>query len=71
MFNKPFYAVRQNKNVDIRISSLLSTIGLENRFIDNNITPSFSNIDYKESNKLLQQQVKQSQFYLKNALTCI
>jgi len=49
----------------------LSTIGLENRFIDNNITPSFSNIDYKESNKLLQQQVKQSQFYLKNALTCI
>lgn len=71
MFNKPFYAVRQNKNVDIRISSLLSTIGLENRFIDNNITPSFSNIDYKESNKLLQQQVKQSQLYLKNALTCI
>lgn len=71
MFNKPFYSIRQNKNVDIRINSLLSTIGLENRFIDNNITPSFKDIDYKESNELLQQQVKQSQLYLKNALTSI
>ena len=46
IFNKNFYSIRQNTSADIRIESILGQIGLNDRFIDMLVEPTFKSIDY-------------------------
>jgi len=70
LFNKPFFALNGAK--DLRINALLKTMGLEERTIDSNdyidkCKKAFE-IDFTESEKLLEGERKKSEKYLKKAL---
>lgn len=68
MFRKPFYAIRQDKPVDIRLASLLSSIGLRDRFISGTENPEFKEIDYAKTDRLLDRQVESSRSFLNKSL---
>lgn len=70
LLNKPFFALKGMK--DFRISTILEKMGLENRSIDfedykTKCKEAF-NIDFTESEKLLEIERKKSEEYLKKAL---
>ena len=69
LFNKPFYAIRQNTEADLRTESLLDKLKLENRFISLNSTPCFSSIDYTVPNIFLISEQQKSITFLKEALS--
>ncbi len=70
ILNKPFYSINADK--DYRRSTLLKTIGLEERNIStNNIDEKLKKayeIDFKKSNNKIQKEKERSIEYLKNAL---
>ena len=70
ILNKPFYSINADK--DYRRSTLLKTIGLEERNIStNNIDEKLEKayeIDFKKSNEKIQREKERSIKYLKNAL---
>ena len=70
LFNKPFFAIRGNK--DFRIQTLLKKMKLENRSIDENDIEEKCKeayrIDFKEAETLLEEERKKATKYLKNAL---
>lgn len=70
LFNKPFFAIRGNK--DFRIQTLLEKMKLENRSIDENDIEEKCKeayrIDFKEAETLLEEERKKATKYLKNAL---
>lgn len=68
MFRKPFYAIRQDKPVDIRLESLLSSIGLSDRFVSSADNPDFKEIDYAQPGRLLDGQVESSRSFLNKSL---
>lgn len=68
IFNRPFYTIRLNDGADTRSSSLLKSIGLENRMIEANCSPVFSQIDYSSVNKKLNSLRVKSQNYLLSSL---
>ncbi|MGR3268964.1 polysaccharide pyruvyl transferase family protein [Vibrio vulnificus] len=69
IFNKPFCSVSPGANVN-RISSLLNTIGLENRIIHDheNIDNISLDMDFEEVNKLLFSQIEKSKEYLYSSI---
>ncbi len=69
LFNKPFYALRQNTDADLRTESLLNMLKLEDRFINLNSTPCFSPIDYTVPNAYLANEREKSIIFLKEALS--
>ena len=69
LFNKPFYALRQNTDADLRTESLLNMLKLEDRFINLNSTPCFSSIDYTVPNVYLANEREKSIIFLKEALS--
>lgn len=68
VFEKPFYTVSVNENVDTRAKSILDSLSLVDRFIDKNKKPNFSNIDYRKTKKILSKLQKQSREFLNNAI---
>ena len=68
LFNRPFYALRQNTNADLRTESLLELLKLTDRFINFNSSPLFSEIDYNRVNHLLNVEREKSVSFLKKAL---
>ena len=64
IFNKPFYAIRQNSSADGRIESILNAIGLQERFIKTGMDVRFENIDYTHANKKMERLRKQSKDFL-------
>ena len=68
IFNRPFYSIKLNVGTDSRSSSLLKSVGLEQRMIDVNDLPVFSQIDYSEVNQKLDVLRVKSQDYLLGSL---
>lgn len=70
ILNKPFFAL--NGNEDFRINTLLRTMNLQNRSIElenyKEKCKEAYNIDFKQSDKIIKEEQKKSEVYLKNAL---
>lgn len=70
IFNRPFYVLKQQNDRDLRVSSLLSFLELNDRFIDqqslNDI--SFKPIEYEAINTKIAQLSLNSKIYLKETL---
>lgn len=60
----PFYTLQLNDGADERSYNLLSSIGLNDRFIDKNSTIRFSSVNFDLPNKKLSELRKQSQLFL-------
>ena len=67
-FQKNFYSIQQHSAADIRLSSLLDTIGLSERFVDPMSPIDYKPVDYKTANPLLDKYVEYSKAYLREAL---
>lgn len=68
IFNRPFYTIKLNDGWDSRSVSLLGTLDLEERVVEVNASPIFSDIDYSLVNQKLEQLRSESQEYLLNSL---
>ena len=68
LFEKKFYAIRQNSNVDNRIESLLKQLNILNQFITMIDRPINCKIDYSRVNYKLEDLRNKSLKYLKDAL---
>ena len=68
IFNKPFYCVTLNDGEDSRSASLLKSIGLENRMIQKDSSPKFSDVDFNYANESLSLQKKESLYFLNKAI---
>ena len=68
VFNRPFYTVKLNDGADTRSMSLLCSLGLEDRIIEIDDSPTFTSIDYSITNQKLDKLRKESQDYLLNNL---
>lgn len=68
MFNRPFYAIRQQNSADLRIDSLLSKIGLSCRFVNKQECLTFTEINYSLANQSLSFEVARSESFLRQAL---
>lgn len=67
-FQKHFYSIRQGTNADLRAESLLSRIGLLDRFIPLNSSVAFSEIDYSKCLPRLKEEICKSQAFLIKSL---
>lgn len=67
-FQKNFYSIRQGTSADLRAESLLSKIGLLERFIQLNSSVTFSDIDYSKCLPKLNQEINLSSSFLLNSL---
>lgn len=68
VFERSFYCIKQNNNSDLRMSSLLHQLGLEDRFINENEYAQLKNIDYSNVLSKLQLLRMDSELYLERAL---
>lgn len=71
-FNKQFYSLLlNNEPTNSRINGLLEQFSLQERIItDNTVLDNINNINYKETNALLQAKRESSMTFLTNALKC-
>jgi hypothetical protein len=65
LFKRPFYAVRLNDGNESRIESLLDSLGLSDRFIENKTE--ITEIDYFDVNRRLNQLRDESWEYLRSS----
>ena len=68
IFNRPFYTIALNDGADSRSSSLLCSLGLEDRLISANDLPKFSPINYSNSNKKLEILRRESFNFIYNSI---
>lgn len=68
LFNKPFYTVKQNSPADIRMTSLLEQLHLENRLVKMNDHPVFSVPNYSQTDKYLDEIRKISEQFIQFSL---
>lgn len=68
LFNKSFYAIRQNNSADERIRSLLYQLNLLDRFVSLGDTISFQEIDYCPVEKTLSVLRKESEIFISSAI---
>lgn len=68
IFNRSFYTIKLNDGADSRSSSLLNSLGLEDRMINMDDSPRFSEVDYATVNSRLDILRQQSQDFLLNSL---
>lgn len=68
-FQKNFYSIRQGTNADLRSESLLSKIGLLDRFIPLNSSVKYHRINYSECLPKLNSVIDNSKKFLLKALT--
>lgn len=69
IFNKPFYTIKLGDGADARSLSLLQEIGLEDRLINVDEMPTFTNIDYARANEKLDILRQKSSEFLLNSLS--
>jgi len=69
IFNKPFYVIPHNKTGS-RMINLLSSLGLEDRIVNNadDVINIIYDVDYKKTLELLQKEKEESMKFLINAL---
>jgi hypothetical protein len=68
IFNKPFYSIAHGSDKDSRQKTILENLGLLDRFILKNATPSFLELDYTLPNSRLETMREKSVQFLKNNL---
>ena len=68
LFNRPFYMVKQNSPVDIRMTFLLEQLHLEERLIEMGDQVIFSKPDFTYTDKYLAELRKSSEEFIKDAL---
>lgn len=68
VFNRPFYTVKLNDGKDSRSTSLLESLNLNERLIEIDSSPIFTEIDYSFANQTLDKLRQISQDYLLNNL---
>lgn len=67
IFNRPFYCIQLDDNMDNRSQSLLKQIGLSERMIKKDDTPNFTKIDYNDRiNKCILKLREKSLCYLRD-----
>lgn len=71
IMRKNFYSFRQRNNSDIRIESILNTIGLQDRFVEMDASVDDNMIDYPVAYQKLSQSVESSRAFIDNALSGI
>jgi hypothetical protein len=67
-FQKDFYSVKQGTDADLRTESLLSKIGLLNRFITHDAKVAYTTINYQDILPKLNQEILNSKEFLTNSL---
>jgi hypothetical protein len=68
ILNKPFYTIKIGNKIDERSHSLLSSLNLTDRHIDNTSTPIYKEINYDEINLRLERMRLESINYLKQSI---
>jgi hypothetical protein len=68
LFNRPFYMVKQNSPVDIRMTFLLEQLHLEDRLIEMEDQVVFSKPDFTYTDKYLAELRESSEIFIKEAL---
>lgn len=68
IFNRPFYCIKLDDGSDTRSMSLLKNTGLEERMINKDDNPIFSEVDYTVANKILINMRNNSRNFLLNAI---
>lgn len=53
IFNKPFYSIRQNSEIDLRAESILNRVGLKERMVNDTCDLVFTEIDYNPIMELI------------------
>ena len=71
IMQKNFYSFRQHTNSDIRIESILNTIGLQDRFVEMNTSVDENQIDYSTAYQKLAKNVESSREFIDKALSNI
>ena len=66
ILNKDFYTINLCNKIDDRSLTLLKSVNLEDRYINNLSTPSVKKINYQVVNMQIEELVKNSQNYLNN-----
>lgn len=69
IYNKPFYTIKLNDGADSRLSSLLSSLCLDSRFINSSDHPEFCNIDYSVPNRKLEKLRAHSSNFLRSSIS--
>lgn len=67
-FQKDFYSIKQGTNADLRAESLLTKIGLLERFVPLSSSVAFSTIDYSKASTNLANEISSSKDFLLNSL---
>lgn len=68
LFERPFYMVLQGTSADIRMTSLLTQLGLNDRMVRKGDVPTFSAPDFKQANLILSNLVRKSEEFIFNSL---
>lgn len=71
IMRKNFYSFRQHTNSDIRIESILNTLGLQDRFVEMNTSVDGNQIDYSTVYQKLGKNVESSREFIDKALSDI
>lgn len=68
MYNKDFYAIKQNNSADDRLLSILTLCGLEERFIPMENKETGTNVDFTIAKLKLETERQKSELFIKNAI---
>ena len=68
IFNRPFYCITLGDGGDSRSLSLLTALQLDDRMVNKNDSPVFSEVNYERANKLLLNLKMKSLLFLTNAV---
>lgn len=69
IFNRPFYCIKQNSPIDLRVSSVLNSLDLSDRLIDDKERIEITAIDYKQIEDKIAELSLQSKIFLSEALS--
>lgn len=69
IFNRPFYCIKQNSQIDLRAISVLKSLELSDRMIDDTERIKLSTIDYKQIENKIKEFGLESKLFLEKALS--
>ena len=68
IFNKPFFSIAHGSDKDSRQKTIMNNLGVIDRFVSKNATPSFKTLDYTVPNQKLKELREKSVQFLKDNL---
>ena len=69
IFNRQFYCIKQNSPIDLRVNSVLNSLDLSDRLIDDTERIVLTAIDYKQIEDKIAELSLQSKIFLNEALS--